>query len=69
MKRIEKSGEFLVKCLTYPLRVSIGICRCINKSTPDTLEDCLPYEIRRKEENNVGEETRNDSGVIPKSQS
>ena len=67
MKRIEKTGEFLVKALTYPLRVTIGVCRCINKSTPDTIEDCLPYEIKRKEENNVGEETRNASGGISKS--
>lgn len=57
MKRIEKSGEFLVKILTYPLRVTIGVCRCINKSTPDTLEDCLPYEIKRKEENDGRTET------------
>ena len=64
MKRIEKSGEFLVKILTYPLRVTIGVCRCINKSTPDTLEDCLPYEIKRKEENNVGEETRDNGRTV-----
>jgi len=57
MKRIEKTGEFLVKALTYPLRVTIGVCRCINKSTPDTLEDCLPYEIKRKEENDGSETT------------
>ena len=57
MKRIEKTGEFLVKVLTYPLRVTIGVCRCINKSTPDTLEDCLPYEIKRKEENDGRTET------------
>ena len=57
MKRIEKTGEFLVKCLTYPLRVTIGVCRCINKSTPDTLEDCLPYEIKRKEQNDGRTET------------
>ena len=50
MKRIEKTGEFLVQCLTYPLRVTIGVCRCIHKSTPDTLVDCLPYEIKKKEE-------------------
>jgi hypothetical protein len=57
MKRIEKTGEFLVKCLTYPLRVTIGVCRCINKSTPDTLEDCLPYEIKKKEETDGSTET------------
>ena len=59
MKRIEKSGEFLVKILTYPLRVTIGVCRCINKSTPDSLEDCMPFEIKskRKEETNGSTET------------
>ena len=57
MKRIEKLGELLVRAITYPLRSTIGVCRCINKSTPDTLEDCLPYEIKRKEENDGRTET------------
>ena len=48
MKRIEKLGELLVKTITYPLRAGIGICRCIHKSTPDTLEDCMPFEIKSK---------------------
>ena len=50
MKRIEKLGELLVRALTYPLRATIGVCRCINKSTPDTLEGCMPFEIKKKEE-------------------
>jgi len=50
MKRIEKLGELLVRAITYPLRATIGVCRCINKSTPDTLEDCMPFEIKKKEE-------------------
>ena len=50
MKRIEKLGELLVRAITYPLRATIGVCRCIDKSTPDTLEDCMPFEIKRKEE-------------------
>ncbi len=50
MKRIEKVGELLVRAITYPLRAAIGVCRCIDKSTPDTLEDCMPFEIKRKEE-------------------
>ena len=50
MKRIEKLGELLVRAITYPLRATIGVCRCIDKSTPDTLEDCMPFEIKKKEE-------------------
>ena len=50
MKRIEKVGVLLVRAITYPLRAAIGVCRCIDKSTPDTLEDCMPFEIKRKEE-------------------
>ena len=59
MKRIEKLGELLVRALTYPLRATIGVCRCINKSTPDSLEDCMPFEIKskRKEETNGNTET------------
>ena len=48
MKRIEKLGELLVRAITYPLRATIGVCRCIDKSTPDTLEDCMPFEIKSK---------------------
>jgi hypothetical protein len=53
MKRFEKLGELLVRAITYPLRATIGVCRCIDKSTPDTLEDCMPFEIKskRKEKN------------------
>tara|TARA_R100000963_G_C4568262_1_gene54216 strand:- start:303 stop:494 length:192 start_codon:yes stop_codon:yes gene_type:complete len=59
MKRIEKLGELLVRAITYPLRATIGVCRCINKSTPDSLEDCMPFEIKskRKEETNGSTET------------
>ena len=49
-KRFEKYGELLVRTITYPIRAAIGAGRCIHKSTPDTLEDCLPYEIKKKEE-------------------
>ena len=48
MKRIEKVGEVLVRIITYPLRAAIGAGRCIHKSTPDTLEDCMPFEIKSK---------------------
>ena len=59
MKRIEKLGELLVRAITYPLRATIGVCRCIDKSTPDSLEDCMPIEIKskRKEETNGNTKT------------
>ena len=59
MKRIEKLGELLVRTITYPLRATIGVCRCIDKSTPDSLEDCMPFEIKskRKEDTNGNTET------------
>ena len=52
MKRVEKLGETIVKIITYPIRATIGVCQCIHKSTPDTLDECLPFEIKKKEENN-----------------
>ena len=59
MKRIEKLGELLVRAITYPLRATIGVCRCIDKSTPDSLEDCMPFEIKskRKEDTNGNTES------------
>ena len=50
MKRFEKFGELLVRTITYPIRAAIGAGRCIHKSTPDTLEGCIPFEIKKKEE-------------------
>ena len=50
MKRIEKAGEVLVSTFTLPIRVCIGLYKCIEKNTPETLE--MPFEIKRKEENN-----------------
>ena len=52
MKRVEKLGETIVKIITYPIRATIGVCQCIHKSTPNTLDECLPFEIKKKEENN-----------------
>jgi len=48
MKRIEKVGEVLIKTFTLPIRVCVGVYKCIEKATPDTLE--MPFEIKRKEE-------------------
>ena len=50
MKRVEKLGETIVKIITYPIRATIGVCQCIHKSTPETLDDCIPYTIKKKEE-------------------
>ena len=52
MKRVEKLGETIVKIITYPIRATIGVCQCIHKSTPETLDDCIPYTIKKKKENN-----------------
>ena len=49
-KRFEKYGELLVRTITYPIRAAIGAGRCIHKSTPETLEDCMPFTIKKKEE-------------------
>ena len=57
MKRIEKLGEVLVKTFTLPIRVCVGVYKCIEKATPDTLE--MPFEIKskRKEDTNGSTET------------
>ena len=55
MKRIEKVGEVLIRTFTLPIRVCVGVYKCIEKATPDTLE--MPFEIKRKEENNGRTET------------
>ena len=49
MKRIEKVGEVLIRTFTLPIRICVGVYKCIEKATPDTLE--MPFEIKRKEEN------------------
>ena len=59
MKRIEKVGEVLVKTFTLPIRICIGVYKCIEKSTPDTLE--MPFTIKRKEENNGNASTKTNS--------
>ena len=61
MKRIEKVGEVLIKTFTLPIRVCVGVYKCIEKATPDTLE--MPFEIKRKEENDR-QESRNDSRTV-----
>ena len=48
MKRIEKIGDVMIKGFTLPIRVCIGLYKCIEKNTPERLE--MPFEIKRKEE-------------------
>ena len=56
MTRIEKIGEAIVKSITFPLRVIIGVCKAVEKNMPDTLE--MPIEIKlKKEENNADKTT------------
>jgi hypothetical protein len=57
MKRIEKVGEMIVRLITYPIRATIGVCQCIHKSTPDTLNDCMPFEIKLKREDKDADKT------------
>ena len=52
MKRIEKAGDVLIKAFTLAIRVCVGLYKCIEKNTPERLE--VPFEIKRKEENNDG---------------
>ena len=61
MKRIEKVGEVLIRTFTLPIRICVCVYKCIEKSTPDTLE--MPFEIKRKEENDR-QESRNDSRTV-----
>ena len=63
MKRIEKLGEYAVRAVTYPLRVCIGIAQCIDKATPDTLDDVMPFEFKRKEDKN-GKKPRNNTRTV-----
>ena len=60
-KRFEKYGELLVRAITYPLRATIGVCRCIDKSTPDSLEDCMPFEIKSKRKEETDGSTKTNS--------
>ena len=55
MKRIEKVGEAIVKSITFPLRMLIGVCKAVEKNMPDTLE--MPIEIKLKKEDNNANKT------------
>tara|TARA_R100000935_G_C2747726_1_gene128488 strand:- start:323 stop:490 length:168 start_codon:yes stop_codon:yes gene_type:complete len=49
MRRIEKVGEVIVRSITFPLRMAIGICKAIEINMPEKLE--MPIEIKRKDKN------------------
>ena len=55
MKRIEKVGEAIVKSITFPLRMLIGVCKAVEKNMPDTLE--MPIEIKLKKEDKNANKT------------
>ena len=50
MKRFEKYGDTAIKTLTFPLRVLVGLSRCIEKNMPDKVE--FPFIIKKKEATN-----------------
>ena len=49
MKRIEKIGDGMIRAFTLPIRVCIGLYKCVEKNTPERLE--MPFGNKRKEEN------------------
>ena len=46
MKRVEKSGDMLIRGLTLPVRIVVGIVNAVEKNMPDRL--IMPYEIKKK---------------------
>jgi hypothetical protein len=50
-----------MKISTLPVRVCIGTFRAVKKEMPDKVE--MPFEIKRKEEND-GKKGRNDTGTV-----
>ena len=46
MKRVEKYGDMLIRGLTLPVRIVVGIVNAVEKNMPDTLE--FPYEVKKK---------------------
>ena len=50
MKRIERLGELVIKTISFPVRVALGLAKAIETKMPDTLD--IPFEIKRKETTN-----------------
>ena len=46
MKRVEKYGNMLIRGLTLPVRIVVGIVNAVEKNMTDRLE--MPYEIKKK---------------------
>ena len=46
MKRVEKYGDMLIRGLTLPVRIVVGVVNAVEKNMPDTLE--FPYEVKKK---------------------
>jgi hypothetical protein len=47
MKRIEKIGDVVVRTITLPIRIVLGIVNSVSRNMPEKLE--MPFEIKRKE--------------------
>ena len=48
MNRISKATSTLLKILTIPARVTVGVIRAVQKEMPEQIE--FPYELRKKQE-------------------
>ncbi len=46
MKRVEKYGDMLIRGLTLPVRIVVGIVNAVEKNMPERL--VMPYEIKKK---------------------
>ena len=46
MKRVEKYGDMLIRGLTLPVRIVVGIVNAVEKHMPERL--VMPYEIKKK---------------------
>lgn len=47
MKRIEKIGDVVIKTITLPVRICLGIFNSVKRNMPERLT--MPFEIKRKE--------------------
>lgn len=46
MKHIENIGDHIVKTITFPIRVAIGVYKAIEEKIPQELE--VPFEIKKR---------------------
>ena len=46
MNRIAKATSTLLKILTIPARVTVGLIKAVQKEMPEQIN--MPYEIRKK---------------------